>query len=111
MLCKPHYVQTASVDATLRALAVLPKESDAYKMQLDHLQVPHTADARPLTNHAGVHTLLLPQEVTKLKHEIDRITHEQKLDRVRREAERERTEGKAELEHEAWVNEQRRRVK
>ena len=67
MLCKPHYVQTASVDATLRALAVLPKESDAYKMQLDHLQVSHTAEARSVTNHSRVHTLLVTAGGDKAK--------------------------------------------
>ena len=72
----------------MRALAMLPKDSEVYKMKMQHLK-----------------------EITRLKHEIERVTQEQRLERIRLDAEQERNEGKAEAEHLAWVNEQRRRVR
>ena len=72
----------------VRALALLPKDSEVYKMKVEHLK-----------------------EITRLKHQIERISQEQRLERIRLDAEQERNEGKAEAEHLAWVNEQRRLVR
>ena len=72
----------------LRTLSMLPKESELYRIQLDHLA-----------------------SVTKVKFEMEKLTQEQRLFELKQDLERKKAEHKKEMEHDEFMAEKRRQLR
>ena len=67
---------------------MLPKESELYRIQLDHLA-----------------------SVTKVKFEMEKLTQEQRLFELKQDLERKKAEHKKEMEHDEFMAEKRRQLR
>ena len=72
----------------LRTLSMLPKESELYRIQLDHLA-----------------------SVTKVKFGMEKLTQEQRLFELKQDLERKKAEHKKEMEHDEFMAEKRRQLR
>ena len=79
---------TAVTEDALRALSMLPKDSDLYKIQMQHLAA-----------------------VTKVKFEMEELSQKQRLFELKQDLEKKKSEHEKELEHDEFMAEKRRQLR
>ena len=75
-------------EEALQALALLPKNSQLYKIQMQHLEA-----------------------VTKLKFQMEELAQQQELQQMKHDVKRRNQEHEKEIEHEAFMAEKRRQLR